>query len=606
MELLHTEVYDVLNNLEKSIITDDDSTKTSIQRQIVEMKDLLNVERNEYEVEPHCPSKFYSVLFVYRVMFAHYDEICVIFPQALLLPVIMGSAHSFKSNIDILELNRIRRSLLLDAHTWDCRLCGIESLEAVGHISRTDPFNQGKTQGTNEGRSDLLQIGRKHGGTYEEPCPQHSSESPMKSLLSTKGHVNDKQSVMVETDLPVGLVDSVAGGAGGLDLIFNKFDTCEEGRRLSEYPSKTEPVERLPSLASILADKIDMAWSGFGEIDYNLPHGLTKANENRSLNLLGNPSYEKATAPVRIHSFDTVMRLHQREQTGVIPASLHSALKSVDSFRDLTSLVKDPMANMRRALSQISPRTRGNLNTVLTRAPKYITSAAHMVNDGARLLLPNISCEGSVFVTVYDDEPTSAVSYAMTSQEYADHVTDKMNAYTSFSDFTSSNGLHRSWSSHEDLSNFKGTHFRLSSDDDASPTDSTKFSVTCYFARQFAALRKKCCSSDIDYIRSISRCKRWSAQGGKSNVYFAKTMDERFIIKQVTKTELDSFVEFAPHYFRHLTESLTSRSPTCLAKIVGLYQVCFLPLNPLSSCIILDLSFNQFILLTSSRLVSRI
>jgi 1-phosphatidylinositol-3-phosphate 5-kinase len=56
MDLLHTEVYDALNNLEKSIITDDDSTKTSIQRQIVEMKDLLNVERNEYEVEPHCPS----------------------------------------------------------------------------------------------------------------------------------------------------------------------------------------------------------------------------------------------------------------------------------------------------------------------------------------------------------------------------------------------------------------------------------------------------------------------------------------------------------------------------------------------------------------------
>ncbi|KAG0543648.1 hypothetical protein BDA96_02G207200 [Sorghum bicolor] len=540
MELLHTEVYDVLHNLEKSIITDDDSTKTSIQRQIVEMKDLLNVERNEYE--------------------------------ALLLPVIMGSAHSFKSNIDILELNRIRRSLLLDAHTWDCRLCDIDSLEANGHISRTDPFNQEKTQGINEGRSDSLQIVRKHGGTYEEPCPQHSSESPRKSLLSTEGHVNDKQSVMVETDLPVGLVDGVSGGAGGLDLIFNKFDTCE-GRCLSKYPSKTEPVERLPSLASILADKIDMAWSGFGELDCNLPHDLTKANENRSLNLLANPSYEKATAPVRIHSFDTVMRLHQREQTGVIPASLHSALKSVDSFRDLTSLVKDPMTNMRRAFSQISPRTRGNLNTVLIRAPKYITSASHMVNDGARLLLPNISCGGSVFVTVYDDEPTSAVSYAMTSQEYADHVTHKMNINTSFSDFTSSNGLHRSLSSHEDLSNSKGTHFRLSFDDDASPTDSTKFSVTCYFAKQFAALRKKCCPSDIDYIRSISRCKRWSAQGGKSNVYFAKTMDERFIIKQVTKTELDSFVDFAPHYFRHLTESLTSRSPTCLAKIVGLYQV---------------------------------
>jgi 1-phosphatidylinositol-3-phosphate 5-kinase len=514
----------------------------------------------------------------------------------------MGSSHSFKPNIDILELNRVRRSLLLDAHTWDRRLCGIDSLEADSHISRTDPFNLEKTQGINEGRSDLLQTVRKHGGTYEEPCPQHSSESPRKSLLSTEGHLNDKKYVMVETDLPVGLVD----GDAGLDLIFNKLNTCEEGRCLSKYPSKTGPVERLPSLASILADKIDMAWSGFGELDYNLPHGLSKANENTSLNLFGNPSYKKATGPVRIHSFDTVLRLHQREQTGVIPASLHSALKSIDSFRDLTSLVKDPMTNMRRAFSQISPRTRGNLNTVLTRAPKYITSASRMVNDGARLLLPNISCEGSVFVTVYDDEPTSVVSYAMTSQEYAEHVTHKMNANTSFSDFTSSNGLDGSLSSHEELSNFRGAHFRLSFDDDASPTDSTKFSVTCYFARQFAALRKKCCPSNNDYIRSISRCKRWSAQGGKSNVYFAKTMDERFIIKQVTKTELDSFVEFAPHYFRHLTESLTSRSPTCLAKILGLYQVDHLPLNPLFSCIILDLGFNQFILLVSFRLVSRI
>ena len=64
MELLHTEVYDVLSNLEKSIITDDDSTKTSIQRQIAEMKDLLNVERNEYEVEPHCPCFILFCLFI--------------------------------------------------------------------------------------------------------------------------------------------------------------------------------------------------------------------------------------------------------------------------------------------------------------------------------------------------------------------------------------------------------------------------------------------------------------------------------------------------------------------------------------------------------------
>ncbi|RCV11614.1 hypothetical protein SETIT_2G200700v2 [Setaria italica] len=542
MESLHKEVYDLLHNIEKSIITEDDSVKTSMQRQIMEMKDLLNIERNEYE--------------------------------ALLLPVIRGSAHSVKSKIDILELNRIRRGLFLDAHTWDCRLCGIDSLREGGDVSRTDSFNQEKPQGTNEARPELHQAITRLGGTWQEPCPRRSTGSPRKSLLSTEGHSKDHQSAMVEKDLQIGLMDGVAGDAGGLDLVFSKFNIYE-GHHVSEDPIKTDPVERLPSLASILADKIDMAWSGSGELHYNLPHDLTKADENRSFSLLNNPSCKKATAPVRIHSFDAVLRLHQREQTGLVPASLHSALKPADSFRDLTSLVKDPMTNMRRAFSQISPRTRGNLNSVLTRAPKYITSASDMVKNGARLLLPNISCEGSVVITVYDDDPTSVVSYAMTSQEYVEHVTHKMNASSSFSDFTkaSSNRLDGSSSLHEDLSDLKGTHFRFNFDDDVSSADSTKFSVTCYFARQFDALRKKCCPSDIDYIRSLSRCKRWSAQGGKSNVYFAKTMDERFIIKQVTKTELDSFVEFAPHYFRHLTESLSSRSPTCLAKIMGLYQV---------------------------------
>nr|CAB3457016.1 unnamed protein product [Digitaria exilis] len=50
MESLHTEVSDLLDNIEKNVITEDDSVKTSMQRQIMEMKDLLNMERNEYEV----------------------------------------------------------------------------------------------------------------------------------------------------------------------------------------------------------------------------------------------------------------------------------------------------------------------------------------------------------------------------------------------------------------------------------------------------------------------------------------------------------------------------------------------------------------------------
>lgn len=101
----------------------------------------------------------------------------------------------------------------------------------------------------------------------------------------------------------------------------------------------------------------------------------------------------------------------------------------------------------------------------------------------------------------------------------------------------------------------------------------SKYSVVCIYAKQFYNLRKKCCPSELAYISSLSHCKKWDAQGGKSKAFFAKSMDDRFIIKQIKKTELDSFLKFAPDYFRHISHSIESGSQTCLAKILGIYQV---------------------------------
>ena len=55
-------------------------------------------------------------------------------------------------------------------------------------------------------------------------------------------------------------------------------------------------------------------------------------------------------------------------------------------------------------------------------------------------------------------------------------------------------------------------------------------------------------------------------------MFFAKTKDDRLVIKQVTKTELESFIKFAPEYFKYVSESLKTGSPTCLAKILGIFQ----------------------------------
>ncbi|KAE8715324.1 putative 1-phosphatidylinositol-3-phosphate 5-kinase FAB1D-like isoform X3 [Hibiscus syriacus] len=100
-----------------------------------------------------------------------------------------------------------------------------------------------------------------------------------------------------------------------------------------------------------------------------------------------------------------------------------------------------------------------------------------------------------------------------------------------------------------------------------------KYLVFCLYANQFRDLRERCCPSELDYIASLSRCKNWEAKGGKSKSIFAKTLDERFIIKEIKKTEYESFEKFAVHYFKYMNQSFDSGSQTCLAKVLGIYQV---------------------------------
>ena len=75
--------------------------------------------------------------------------------------------------------------------------------------------------------------------------------------------------------------------------------------------------------------------------------------------------------------------------------------------------------------------------------------------------------------------------------------------------------------------------------------------VTAYYAPQFDALRELIVEGGQPvFLACLSRCKKWLSQGGKSNVYFAKTRDERYVVKQLTRSEKQSFLDFAPAYFR--------------------------------------------------------
>lgn len=94
-----------------------------------------------------------------------------------------------------------------------------------------------------------------------------------------------------------------------------------------------------------------------------------------------------------------------------------------------------------------------------------------------------------------------------------------------------------------------------------------------YFARQFAWLRNLIGLDERVFAQSLSRCKPWKARGGKSNSRFARTLDERFILKQVQAIELEGFLAFAPIYFDYFSKVYFQQVPTAICKIVGIFSV---------------------------------
>ncbi|KAL3149135.1 hypothetical protein ABBQ32_001972 [Trebouxia sp. C0010 RCD-2024] len=106
------------------------------------------------------------------------------------------------------------------------------------------------------------------------------------------------------------------------------------------------------------------------------------------------------------------------------------------------------------------------------------------------------------------------------------------------------------------------------------PWARVSFQVTAYYAPQFEALREMVVEGGaLVFTACLSRCKKWLSRGGKSAVYFAKTQDERYVVKQLTRSEKQSFLDFAPAYFRYLAGAFKKDQETCLAKVLGLYQV---------------------------------
>ncbi|XP_062233139.1 1-phosphatidylinositol-3-phosphate 5-kinase FAB1B-like isoform X2 [Phragmites australis] len=539
-EQFYREIVDKLGCIEEIVNAQNVRMKSGLYKHVTDLKDLIKVEWKKYDV--------------------------------LLGFASINNLQTYKPTMDVLELNRLRRELVIDAHIWDRRLYMMHSLTKENCCTVPSDAQSPEKPTDNLLEDSNAVISSKHGNT--ENSLEHTQSGILavaaesgKPLLTREQNMSASHLGFTTNILGEVSLQSIEGYArsAGCGYALGPCEIQSEGVLADEL--KTEKtLQKSESSASNLSDRIDLAWTGSSEFVNDPSKCSMEALPVIPAALKDDPSSQKVIVPVRIKSFDSAVTSRNR----LLP-------------------VDDSNASIRRSYSQRPPkaieRTGGGLSpTFMNRLSLF-----GMMDGEGRLLLPQNASD--VVVPVYDDEPSSMIAHAMTVPEYHNFLLPLIDEHNELErssvlnyldqDSTSRNysdGSMRSYGSDQPQpvigNDSKDTHLTvLFEDEDSYSVEKAKFSVTCYFAKQFDAIRRKCCPDELDYIRSLSRCKRWGAQGGKSNVYFAKTLDDRFVIKQVTRTELDSFEDYAAEYFKYLTESVSSGSPTCLAKVLGLYQV---------------------------------
>ncbi|KAL2503330.1 1-phosphatidylinositol-3-phosphate 5-kinase FAB1B [Forsythia ovata] len=492
--------------------------------------------------------------------------------------------------IDILEINRLRRQLVFHSYVWDQRLIHVSRSDAQGSKLKQKFINSRE-------KPTEIDVASRASRGFSSWGSSHSS-LPSMELDITPTQVGYSQN---------NSLDEIHGGVDinrNLNHRKNGYGSCSSDTNTSNQSDEQESgktVQRaqseggFPVLESSSATS-DSAWTG----DHaSMENGIMLPD------LLPRVSFSGKISPREESGVGNCT--NDRAMAEMTPGN-GSAL-SVKGHNDLenpSSWMRIPFLTLYYSFNKNSSTNSSILGKISDYNPSYISTLRELVHQGGiRLLLSMAS--GDTVVPVFDDEPTSIISYALVSPDYQNFISEELGkqknsvesstslsildsvnllSLQSFSEAASeslrslasaeesilSNFGSRSFSSLDPLLFANTLHKTVSFSDDG-PQGKVKYSVTCYFAKQFEALRRTCCPSELDFIRSLSRCKKWGAQGGKSNVFFAKTLDDRFIIKQVTKTELESFIKFASAYFKYLSESVNTGCPTCLAKILGIYQV---------------------------------
>lgn len=73
------------------------------------------------------------------------------------------------------------------------------------------------------------------------------------------------------------------------------------------------------------------------------------------------------------------------------------------------------------------------------------------------------------------------------------------------------------------------------------------YELKVFFPKKFEALRRFYCGSQNDFIESLIQTQEWTTvTGGKTKSKFHRSFDDKYVLKEIKKSEFKMFIEFAP------------------------------------------------------------
>jgi len=214
---------------------------------------------------------------------------------------------------------------------------------------------------------------------------------------------------------------------------------------------------------------------------------------------------------------------------------------------------------------------------------------------------PGLEPSSKGVVLVFEDQPTSIIAYSLSSTYYKDLLQEFMSMDTdplankggkgggddgSDASFLTDNPMfhapddpvsNSSVLERQMLSTHKSHIKHRFADVDEKGNTLCKFMCQSYWSTQFHAVRKAFLKEEDDagFIESLGLARQWDAQGGKSGATFLKSVCGRFVVKQITRTELQMFLDYAPAYFEYMAKNFFHGMETVLCKVVGVYTIGF-------------------------------